>query len=268
MQGFYLLANARAVALAAAALVLPAVAGAHGGHGQTISATSEAPVVAASATSVAATTAAVKATPPVDLRVTYFTRVVGQDGVERSATHTNRVYRRVGSVWTERELPKALRDSQSHGHDEHKGPHAGHAHDEANGAPLRVSRADDGVQTVEVVLHKTRRVIEVDRAHHGNVGYGGSWDTQYWLVPPAALSAMRPEGAPKNGVQRYRQQQGEQTTVVDWDIQGQFPRMIERNDGHGLSTTRVKAERIAAPQPAPWAASAQFDRGDYSDLLD
>ena len=225
-------------------------------------------MAAASTASVAATTAAVKATPPVDLRVTYFTRVVGQDGVERSATHTNRVYRRVGSVWTERELPKALRDSQSHGHDEHKGPHAGHAHDEANGAPLRVSRADDGVQTVEVVLHKTRRVIEVDRAHHGNVGYGGSWDTQYWLVPPAALSAMKPEGAPKNGVQRYRQQQGEQTTVVDWDIQGQFPRMIERNDGHGLSTTRVKAERIAAPQPAPWAASAQFDRGDYSDLLD
>ena len=208
------------------------------------------------------------AAPPIDLRVSYYTKVIGSDGVERSSAHTNLVYRRIGTVWTERELPAALRSSHDHGHEEHTGPHAGHAHDEASGAPLRVTRADDGSQKVEVILNKTRRIIDVDRAHHGNVGYGGSWDTQYWLVPPAALSAMQTVGSVKNGVQRYRLQQAEQTTVVDWDVKGQFPRMIERSDDHGISLTRVKVERIATPQPAPWTLSAQFDRGDYSDLLD
>ena len=219
-----------------------------------------------------ATTAAVKATPPADLRVTYYTRSIGHDGVLRETTHTNRVYRRVSAqgswVWTERELPAALRQSEGHGHEHRHGPHAGHAHDEANGAPLRVSRGDDGQEKVEVILNQTRRVIEVERAHHGNVGYGGSWDAQYWLVPPATLQAMRPVGAVRNGVQRYRQVAGEQTTVVDWDVRGQYPRLIERSDGHGTALTRVKAERIAAPSPAPWEASQAFDRGDYSDLLD
>ncbi|GAB2456642.1 hypothetical protein GCM10027082_04250 [Comamonas humi] len=215
-----------------------------------------------------ATTTAVKATPPADLRVTYYTRTIGHDGVLRETTHTNRVYRRVGSVWTERELPAALRQSEGHGHEHRHGPHAGHAHDEANGAPLRVSRGDDGQEKVEVILNQTRRVIEVERAHHGNVGYGGSWDAQYWLVPPATLQAMQPVGAAKGGVQRYRQATGEQTTVVDWDVRGQYPRLIERSDSHGTALTRVKVERIAAPNPAPWEASQGFDRGDYSDLLD
>ena len=114
------------------------------------------------------------------------------------------------------------------GHDHSHGPHAGHAHDEANGAPLRVSRGDDGQEKVEVILVRMRRVIEVDRAHHGNVGYGGAWDTQYWLVPPAALQRMERVGPPKAGVQRYRSVRGEATTTVDWDVAGQYPRRIDR----------------------------------------
>lgn len=241
-------------------------------HGAAPDAAAESAVAPAAKPSVQATTAAVKATPPADLRVTYYTRSIGHDGVLRETTHTNRVYRRTsdqgGWVWTERELPEALRQSEGHGHEHRHGPHAGHAHDEANGAPLRVSRGDDGQEKVEVILNQTRRVIEVERAHHGNVGYGGSWDAQYWLVPPAMLRAMQPVGAAKSGVQRYRQAAGEQTTVVDWDVRGQYPRLIERRDGHGTALTRVKVERIATPNPAPWAASAGFDRGDYSDLLD
>jgi hypothetical protein len=249
--------------LLAAAVWMPIAALAHGAESAPV------PVAAPVAKpSVQATTAAVQATPPADLRVTYYTRSMGSDGVLREATYTNRVYRRAtpqgGWVWTERELSEALRRSEVHG----QGPHAGHAHEEAGGAPLRVSRGNDGKETVEVIMDRLRRVIEVERAHHGNVGYGGSWDAQYWLVPPATLRAMQPVGAVKNGVQRLRQVAGEQTTEVDWDVRGQYPRLIERRDAHGMALTRVKAERIATPGPAPWAASEKFDRGDYSDLLD
>ncbi|MFT3814042.1 MAG: hypothetical protein QM740_11765 [Acidovorax sp.] len=227
-------------------------------------------------TAVQAATAAMKAAPPVDLRVTYQTRTIGRDGVLRQTTHTNHVHRRVGLVWTEREMPAALLESQGHGHEhghEHghdggPGPHAGHAHDEATGAPLLVRRGDDGQEKVEIILNKTRRVIEVDRAHHGNVGYGGSWDTQYWLVPPAALQRMERVGQPKAGVQRYRSVQGETTTIVDWDVAGQYPRRIERSGAHGTEFTQVTATRLPTPAVPPWKASESFDRGDYSDLLD
>ncbi|MFT4242512.1 MAG: hypothetical protein QM569_09520 [Acidovorax sp.] len=217
---------------------------------------------------VQAATAAMKAAPPVDLRVTYHTRTIGRDGVLRQTTHTNRVYRRPGMVWTERELPAALLHRQGHGHS-HEHPHDhGHAHDEAHGAPLRVSRSDDGQEKVEVVLNGMRRVIEVDRAHHGNVGYGGSWDTQYWLVPPAALARMERVGPPKAGVQRYRSVKDEATTTVDWDVAGQYPHRIARADDHGTESTQVTVTRLPAPAVAPWKASESFERGDYSDLLD
>lgn len=222
----------------------------------------------AAATSVAATTAAVESAPAIDLRLTYFNRAVGNDGVQRESRYTNLMYRRKGSVWTERELPAGLRESMAHDHSQAHGPHAGHAHDEAQGAPLRVSRAADGQERVEVVLNETRRVIEVDRAHHGNVGYGGSWDAAYWLVTPASLKKMEPVGTVKAGVQRYRARQAEQTTLVDWDVAGQYPRRIERTGAHGLSHDLLTATRLPGPLAAPWAASEKFDRGDYSDLLD
>lgn len=225
------------------------------------------------AQAVQAATAAMKAAPPIDLRVTYHTRTIGRDGVLRQSTHTNHIHRRVGMVWTEREMPAALLQSQGHGHehgDDHDGhgPHAGHAHDQTDGAPLRVSRSDDGQEKVELILNKMRRVIEVDRPHYGNIGYGGSWDAQYWLVPPAALQRMERVGPPKAGVQRYRQLRGEATTLVDWDVAGQYPRRIERSDAHGTQATQVTATRLPAPAVAPWKASEAFDRGDYSDLLD
>lgn len=223
---------------------------------------------AAQPAAVAATTAAVNAAPPLNLRVSYYTRSIGNDGVQRETRHTNRMYRRAGMVWTERELPAALSESLAHGHPHAHGPHAGHAHDEAQGAPLRVSRDAEGRERVEVILNQTRRVIEVDRAHYGNVGYGGAWDGTYWLVPPASLNKMQAVGAAKGGVQRYRSVGGEFTTTVDWDVAGQYPRRIERSDAHGTQTTQVSATRLPAPAVLPWKASESFDRGDYSDLLD
>ena len=223
---------------------------------------------AASPAAVAAVTAAVAATPEANLRVSYHTRQIGSDGVERETRHVNRVYRRAGMVWTERELPAALAASQSHGHAHAHGPHAGHAHDEAQGAPLRVSRDAEGREKVEVILTKTRRVIDVDRAHHGNVGYAGSWDNTYWLVPPAMLQKMTRVGPAKAGVQRYRSVGGEVTTTVDWDVAGQYPRRINRSNAHGTESTDVVITRVAAPQPLPWKASESYGVGDYSDLLD
>jgi hypothetical protein len=224
-----------------------------------------APPPAANADTVAA---AVAAAPGVTLRLSYENRSIGNDGVTRDSRHSDLMVRRAGVVWIERELPAVLRENESHGHTHAPGPHAGHAHNDAQGAPLLLRRGADGTVAVQVVLHNQKRVIDVELGHHGNVGYGGSWAGAYWLIDPASLKRMEVVGPARNGVQSYRLRQGERVTLVDWDIAGHYARRIEQKDGHGLSSQRMTATPVATPKPLPWDALGGYARGDYSDLLD
>lgn len=212
---------------------------------------------------------AVKAAPPIDLLVTYHTRVVGRDGVTREATWSQKIHRRVGMVWLERVLPAALHDSQSHGHDhaEVRG-HAGHAHDDAQNSPILVTLNAQGEVDVHMVQREKQRVIKVDAAHHSNVGYSGDWNATYWVVSPRTLQSLEQQGAPKSGVQHLRRVVGEQTITVAWDVTGQFPRLFERTDAHGTSLYRISTTRIKTPTTTPWLELNTYKQGDYSDLLD
>lgn len=223
---------------------------------------------AAQPTLAQAVTAATAAAPGVNLRLTYESRTIGTDGVERDSRYTDLMFRRPGAVWVERELPAPLRESAAHGHKHPPGPHAGHGHEEAQGAPLLVRRDDQGNVAVQLVLHEQRRVIDVDLAHHGNVGYGGSWPSAYWLIDPASLAGMAPLGAPRDGVQHYRLVQGERTVRVDWDVANHYARRIEQDTGHGLSSQRMIATPFPAPAQLPWDTLGDYSSGDYSDLLD
>lgn len=206
--------------------------------------------------------------PKLQLLLQYESRSIGMDGVQRDSRHADRMFRDNDKVWIERELPRAVQDERSHRHKRSVGPHAGHAHDEAQGAPLLLSRSLDGVVSVQIVLRDEQRVIEVDAAHHGNVGYGGSWEAAYWLIDPNALQRMTTLRPPSAGVQSYELRQGDRTTVVDWDVAGQYARRIEHRDAHGLSMQRMTAEPQAMPSVMPWEAVKAYSRGDYSDLLD
>jgi hypothetical protein len=207
---------------------------------------------------------------PADLnvRISYQSRVIGHDGVQRDNAYADIMYRRAGRVWVERDLPRALREAEAHGHHEAPGPHAGHAHDEAQGAPLYVRRDADGKVHVQIALHEQKRAIDIDLAHYGNVGYGGSWASAYWLIDPSALGRMEALGAARDGVQRYRLKQGERTTLVDWNIAKQYAQRIEQSDGHGLSHQVMTVSTIPAPRQLPWIALDKYGKGDYSDLLD
>ncbi|PVZ83958.1 hypothetical protein C9426_24815 [Serratia sp. S1B] len=207
--------------------------------------------------------------PPVNLRLSYENRSIGHDGIIRDSRYTDLMYRRTDRVWIERELPANLRASQAHGHDAHDSPHAGHAHSEAQGAPLLITRdAATGKVTVQVVLDELHRVIDVELAHYGNVGYGGSWSAAYWLIDPTALSRMEKQGAVQDGVQHYLLQKGERTVKVAWDVAGQYARSIEQRDSHDTSVQRMTATPFNDPQILPWQKLTDYQRGDYSDLLD
>ncbi len=215
------------------------------------------------------------AVAPLHLSIRYASFSIGRDGVERETRHANRMLRTADTVWIEREWPAALRESAGHGHAHAHEPAGGghgaghrHAHDETLNVPLLLQRDAEGRIDVQSVLSDRRRVIHVDLAHYGNVGYGGSWPAAWSLIDPRALDGMAIIGAPKNGVQRYESREAERTTRVDWDIKGRYARQISVRDAHGTTWRTMTATPRPMPARLPWQALGDYSQGDYSDLLD
>ncbi|RZS86566.1 hypothetical protein EV675_2613 [Pigmentiphaga kullae] len=207
--------------------------------------------------------------PDLNLKVQRQSTTIGRDGVQRESRYTDRVYRRSGMVWTERDFPAALGASDTHGHEaRQQGEHAGHAHSSTVGSPVWVQQAADGKIEVRMVWRQQRKVLAIDEAHYGNVGYGGSWNVAYWLVDPGSLARMEKAGPVSGGVQRYRLRQGESSITVDWDVAAQYARQIESRGPHGLTVSRMTAVSVPAPKVLPWKAIEGYEQGDYSDLLD
>ncbi|WP_296556922.1 hypothetical protein [Pigmentiphaga sp.] len=219
-----------------------------------------------------ATAQPAQAAPDLNLRIERYASSTGRDGVQRESRYTDLMVRRAGSVWIERDFPAALRASDEHGHDAHEQggpePHAGHSHADTVGSPLWLQRDTAGKVAVRMVLRKQRKVLDIDEANYGNVGYNGSWDITYGVVDPASLKRMQPDGAPAKGVQRYRLARGESMITVDWDMKGQYARRVETRGPHGLSVNRITVTAAPAPAVLPWKAVEGYERGDYSDLLD
>ncbi|QFZ81912.1 hypothetical protein GFK26_03580 [Variovorax paradoxus] len=207
------------------------------------------------------------AAPDQTLRITHHVMSIGKDGVQRESRYADRMVRRAGTVWIERELPPALRADHDHEASEGK-VHIGHSHADNTAAPLWLRHDAAGTVQVNMVLRQQRKVIEVDAANYGNVGYSGSWANAYWLIDPASLPRMKALGTARGGVQRYELPQGERTLRVDWDVAGRYARKIEQRDAHGTSLNVMTASAIAAPKVLPWQQVESYARSDYSDLLD
>ena len=50
-----------------------------------------------------------------------------------------------------------------------------------------------------MVLRKQHKVLDIDEANYGNVGYNGSWAATYGIADPRQLQRMQPDGAPAQG---------------------------------------------------------------------
>lgn len=231
-----------------------------------------APVAAAPAESSApAALAALQEAPAVHLRLNYRTMNIGSDGVQREASYSKIMHRVGQRIWIEKDQPQALRDSLAHGHGNllnAGGSHAGHAHTLAQDAPIMVQRNDSGDVEVQVIINALEQLISVEPAHQGNVGYNGSWEATYWVIPPSSLNALQPVGQPRDGIQLYRKFADESMTEVAWDIEKQYPRRVLKRGPHDTTFYQLTAEEIDAPAEMPWTLLSQYKTGDYSDLLD
>lgn len=210
-------------------------------------------------------------TPDISLLVTYETSTIGNDGIIREARYKKIMHRQQGKVWIEKAMPQPILDSLAHGHapNVQRGPHAGHAHTEAQDAPIFVQRPSaDKAPEVQVVLRKLEQLIDVEPAHQANVGYNGSWDATYWLITPRTLNQLTPVGKERDGVQLYRRFEDESMTEISWNNELQFPQRVLRRGAHNTTYYKMTATPIAPPKEMPWTQLAHYARGDYSDLLD
>ena len=212
-----------------------------------------------------------KNTPDISLLVSYQTINIANDGVVREVRYNKIMHRQNGKVWIEKEVPQPILDSLAHGHIANvpRGPHAGHAHTEAQDAPIFVQRPNpDSRPQVQVVLRKLEQLIEVEPAHHSNVGYNGSWDATYWLITPHTLQQLTPVGQANDGVQLYRRFEDESMTEIAWNNELQFPQKVLRRGAHNTTYYKMTATPIETPKDLPWTQLSHYARGDYSDLLD
>jgi hypothetical protein len=213
---------------------------------------------------------------PLTLRVQHELSSLGSDGVRRDVFFTERVYREGDAVWIERELPKQdhadLADRTGHDEADHakagqKAP-GGHKHMDTSTAPRWIERQPSGKLSVRLVSDTMQRTLAVSPAEYGNIGFDGSWATAYHLLDPAALKTMKATGAPRGGVQAYQARRGNEQVTVQWDVAGQFPRLVQSRNGSGTVRKVTRVTAVASPPAAPWRRIQGYAQGEYTDLLD
>ncbi|WP_304360178.1 hypothetical protein [Collimonas fungivorans] len=204
--------------------------------------------------------------PDQNLQVQHYSMVLGRDGVKRETTFTERLYRRSDQVWTERLTVAETAAGTTDAADQHD--HSGHNHPDAGSSPMWVRRQADGSLDARLIERHQRRTVKVDSQYYGNIGFNGNWGSTFYLSDPQSLKNMRAVGPAKDGVQLYESKRGELTVRVSWDVKGQYPRLVESFDAHGMARRQTAVSVIAAPPVLPWKTLAGYAEIDYSDLLD
>ncbi|AEK63712.1 Hypothetical Protein CFU_3889 [Collimonas fungivorans Ter331] len=204
--------------------------------------------------------------PEQNLQVQHYSMVLGRDGVKRETTFTERLYRRSDQVWTERLTGAETAAGTADAADQRD--HSGHNHPDAGSSPMWVRRLADGSLDARLIERHQRRTVKVDPQYYGNIGFNGNWGSTFYLSDPQSLKNMRAVGPAKDGVQLYESKRGELTVRVSWDVKGQYPRLVESFDAHGMARRQTAVSVIAAPPVLPWKTLAGYAEIDYSDLLD
>lgn len=204
------------------------------------------------------------AAPADALRVEYHQWKLGKDGVRQEMSYSELVYRQPDLLWIEREVPAAVK----HLHDDHKHAGMGHKHDDVTGAPLWIARDTQGKLDVKLVDRDEKRLIDIEEAYYGNVGFDGHWTESWHLANPNTLKNLKPTNVSADGLETYEIKRGDQQITLVWNSKGQFAQSIAAKDEHGLSGRTINARAITAPKNLPWAQLSNYLPRDYSDLLD
>ncbi len=203
-----------------------------------------------------------QATPPaLSARVHYTQRLETPDGLTKTVTFEEQLYRAQDRVWQER----VLRAKPS---PEHMGEDS-HLHPKDLGVAARfLTREPSGGLSLTFV-HPLGMKIHAEPRDYPEVGFDGSWAGAFHLLDPAHLAAMEPldRKAPK-GAAWFESRDQTQFLRVLWSRELELPLKIEAGslDGHRLNITEVTPGPL--PAKLPWDFLQGFQEKEYTDLLD
>ncbi|MTW05339.1 hypothetical protein GM668_24980 [Duganella ginsengisoli] len=205
---------------------------------------------------------AAPAAADLDFGVSYYTKVVTDEGVTRESRYEEKWQRRAGHVWVERVLPaQVAHEKATPGQHKHFNP-------------VRLARhvmLEGGKVKLEYIDQQARERVAVPPGEYDNVSFNGAWDANFYLVSPKSVAEM-PLSSRASNVQgarwREREKNGRFQRVL-WDEQRQVALVIEAGDRAGQEFQRIEVQPLAkANAVLPWTRLAGFSQREYADFLD
>lgn len=198
--------------------------------------------------------------PALSARIHYTQHLETPDGLTKTVTFDEHLFRAQDKVWQER----VLRDRPG----QHSGEES-HLHPKDLGVAARfLSRDASGVLSLTFV-HPLGMKIHAESRDYPEVGFDGSWASAFYLLDPARLASMKPLElkAPK-GARWFETRDQTQFMRVLWSSELELPLKIEAGslDGHHLNVTEVTPEPL--PSKLPWDSLQGMQEKEYTDLLD
>ena len=221
----------------------------------------------------APTLAAAVPAPDLDLRITYYSRVLTPEGVTRESRYDEKMLRRPGHVWVERVLAPATDAHAGHDHGAKSAVNRKVAHEHKHFNPVLIPRhvmLEKDTVRVEYIDAHDKVVVSIPKVEFENVNFDGSWENSYYLLDPKQVAAMPLSKQPsKVAGARWREvQKNGNFQRVLWDEQKQIPLTIESGDLANTFYRRVDVKLEPLSKGQPWSNLKNFAQREYSDYLD
>ncbi len=201
---------------------------------------------------------------PLTGTVTYESRLITHDGIEKRTRFSERLVRTATDVWTERVIPAEA----AHAHDE--------SHDHLHPADLsraarHLSLDADGQLHLRFVVEDQHTVVNAEPRDFAQLGFDGKWPASWSLFDPALLKNLQKSKrkTTEAGAIWYETRSQGRFLRVLWSQPHQLALEIVsgNDDGNRWNRTQV---RLDPRQSAtlPWRRLTDYQQKDYVDLLD
>lgn len=196
--------------------------------------------------------------------MTFESKVLTSEGVEKQTKFQERFIRDDKTVWTVRMLPVG---TPAHTHQ--PGDHQ-HKHDTNFVLAAKwISLGAKGQPSLRFVRAENKTIISPRDSEYGSLGFDGSWEHAAYLLDRSALKKMNVLNKPApTGSKWYERTNATQYTRVLWDEKLQLPRLIETGSLDGLAWNKISIEPRPAPNTLPWNELKGYTNKAYEDLLD
>lgn len=219
--------------------------------------------------------------PDLDLRISYYSKVITAEGVTREARYQDKMLRRQSHVWLERIVA-----NKSAAHHEHKpeqnleikkisNPKTAQSlteHKHFN--PVLIPRHIQlvaGKPEIEFIDAQEKMRVSVPASEYSNVNFDGSWSNAYYLLDPSLLKEMKLSATKSNEADAvwYEREKNGIFQKVLWHAKKQIPLIVESGDKAGQFYQRVEVQIADKTQAQlPWTNLKGYIQKEYADFLD